>query len=250
MRISSSSVVPTGSKRCRRTGDETVTDLKLLTGQCTDLVADRTRTVNRLRAQLTGIFSGLERALDLTNTGPLVLLTGYQTPAALRRTGRKRLETWLRNRKVLRADRVAETVLEAAGRRHISVPGEEFTAQMVHTLAREVMALNQQVADLDKAIEAGVREHRDFEVITSRPGLGVILDAEFPAATSGDMSFFGTADRLAGFGGVAPVPRGSGKISGNLRRPRRYNRRLQRVFYISALFSIRHCDDVRRFYER
>ncbi|MGW9597519.1 IS110 family transposase, partial [Streptomyces chartreusis] len=33
-----------------RTGDETVTDLKLLTGQRMDLLADRTRTVNRLRA--------------------------------------------------------------------------------------------------------------------------------------------------------------------------------------------------------
>jgi transposase len=64
------------------------------------------------------------------------------------------------------------------------------------------------------------------------------------------MTAFGTPDRLAGFGGVAPVPRDSGKISGNLRRPRRYNRRLQRVFYISALFSIRHCDESRRFYER
>lgn len=79
------------------------------------------------------------------------------------------------------------------------------------------------------------------------PGLGVILGAEFLAATGGDMTAFGTADRLAG---VAPVPRDSGKISGNLRRPRRYNRRLQRVFYISALFSIRHCEDSRRFYER
>ncbi|MEU1232516.1 hypothetical protein [Streptomyces sp. NPDC005828] len=39
-------------------------------------------------------------------------------------------------------------------------------------------------------------------------------------------------------------------MSGNLRRPRRYNRRLQRVLCISALFSIRHCDESRRFYER
>ncbi|WP_406358553.1 IS110 family transposase [Streptomyces sp. NBC_00658] len=233
-----------------RTGDETVTDLKILTGRRMDLVADRTRTVNRLRAQLTDIFPGLERALDLTNTGPLMLLTGYQTPASLRRTGRKRLETWLRNRRVLRADRLAETALEAAGRQHTSLPGEKLTAQLVHTLAAEVMALNQQVAELDKAIEARFREHRDFEVITSMPGLGVILGAEFLAATGGDMSLFGTPDRLAGFGGVAPVPRDSGKISGNLRRPRRYNRRLQRVFYISALFSIRHCEDSRRFYDR
>ncbi|MET7989263.1 IS110 family transposase, partial [Streptomyces sp. NPDC005281] len=233
-----------------RTSDETVTDLKILTGRRMDLVADRTRTVNRLRAQLTGIFPGLEHVLDLTNTGPLVLLTGYQTPAALRRTGRKRLETWLRNRRVLRADRLAETAWETAGRQYTRLPGEKLTAQMVHTLAAEVIALNQQVAEIDKAIEARFREHRDFEVITSMPGLGVILGAEFLAATGGDMTAFGTPDRLAGFGGVAPVPRDSGKISGNLRRPRRYNRRLQRVFYISALFSIRHCDESRRFYER
>lgn len=233
-----------------RTGDETVMDLRILTGRRMDLVADRTRTVNRLRAQLTGIFPGLERALDLTNTGPLVLLTGYQTPAALRRTGRKRLESWLRNRRVLRADRLAEAAVEAAGRQHTSLPGEKLTAQMVHTLAMEVITLNQQVAEIDKAIETRFREHRDFEVITSMPGLGVILGAEFLAATGGDMSLFGTADRLAGFGGVAPVPRDSGKISGNLRRPRRYNRRLQRVFYISALFSIRHSEESRLFYER
>ncbi|WP_435280128.1 IS110 family transposase [Streptomyces sp. 1222.5] len=233
-----------------RADDETVTDLKILTGRRTDLVVDRTRIVNRLRAQLTGIFPGLERALDLTNTGPLMLLTGYQTPAAIRRIGVKRLETWLRNRRVLRADRLAETAAEAAGHQHTSLPGEKLTAQLVHTLAAEVMALNQQVAELDKAIEARFHEHRDFEVITSMPGLGMILGAEFLAATGGDMSLFGTPDRLAGFGGVAPVPRDSGKTSGNLRRPRRYNRRLQRVLYISALFSIRSCEDSRRFYER
>ncbi|MFD9623700.1 IS110 family transposase [Streptomyces virginiae] len=233
-----------------RAGDETVTDLKILTGRRMDLVADRTRTVNRLRAQLTGIFPGLERILDLTNKGPLTLLTGYQTPTAIRRLGAKRLEAWLRNRKVLRADQLGGTAVAAAERQHTSLPGEKLTAQMVHTLAKEVMALNEQVAELDKLIEARFRDHQHFEVITSMPGLGVILGAEFLAATGGDMAVFGTPDRLAGFGGVAPVPRDSGKISGNLRRPQRYNRRLQRVLYTSALFSIRRSEESRRFYDR
>jgi len=233
-----------------RASDETVTDLKILTNRRTDLVADRTRTVNRLRAQLTSIFPSLERALDLANTGPLTLLTGYQTPTAIRRIGAKRLETWLRNRKVTRAGRLAEAAVQAAERQHTRLPGEELTAQLVHTLAKEVMALNQQIAEVDKLIEARFRDHPSFEVITSMPGLGVILGAEFLAATGGDMAVFGTPDRLAGFGGVAPVPRDSGKISGNLRRPQRYNRRLQRVFYTSALFSIRYCEDSRRFYDR
>ncbi|MGW6884946.1 IS110 family transposase [Streptomyces goshikiensis] len=233
-----------------RTGDETVTGLKILTGRRMDLVADRTRTVNRLRAQLTEIFPGLERALDLTNKGPLTLLTGYQTPAAIRRLGAKRLETWLRNRKVLRADQLAETAVEAAERQHTSLPGEKPTGQMVHTLAKEVMLLNEQVAELDKLIEARFRDHQHFDVITSMPGLGIILGAEFLAATGGDMAAFGAPDRLAAFGGVAPVPRDSGKISGNLRRPQRYNRRLQRVLYTSALFSIRRSEESRRFYDR
>ncbi len=233
-----------------RASDEIVTDLKILTNRRTDLVADRTRTVNRLRAQLTSIFPSLERALDFANTGSLTLLTGYQAPAAIRRIGAKRLETWLRNRKVTRAGRLAETAVQAAERQHTSLPGEELTAQLVHTLAKEVMVLNQQIAEVDKLIEARFRDHPSFEVITSMPGLGVILGAEFLAATGGDMVVFGTPDRLAGFGGVAPVPRDSGKISGNLRRPQRYNRRLQRVFYTSALFSIRYCEDSRRFYDR
>ncbi|GAA3598851.1 IS110 family transposase [Streptomyces osmaniensis] len=233
-----------------RATDDTVTDLKILTGWRTDLVADRTRTVNRLRAQLTGFFPGLERALDLTNSGPLTLLTGYQTPAAIRRIGARRLETWLRNRHIVRPDRLAKIAIEAAERQHTSLPGEKLAAQVVHTLARGVMSLNQQVAAIDKDIEARFRDHHAFDVITSMPGLGVILGAEFLAATGGDMTVFGTPDRLAGFGGVAPVPRDSGKISGNLRRPQRYNRRLQRVFYISALFSIRHCDESRQFYDR
>ena len=123
-----------------RAGDGTAADLKILTGRRLDLVADRTRTVNRLRAHLTGIFPGLEQALGLTNTGPLVLLTGCQTPATLRRTGKTRLKTWLRSCRVLRADRLAKTALETAERQHTSLPGEKLTAQMVHALAAEAFA--------------------------------------------------------------------------------------------------------------
>jgi transposase len=87
-------------------------------------------------------------------------------------------------------------------------------------------------------------------VITSMPGIGVLLGAEFLAATGGDMDAFGSADRLASLAGVAPVPRDSGRVSGNLHRPHRYHRGLQRVFYTSALISIRCNAESRRFYDR
>ncbi|MEU2957250.1 IS110 family transposase [Streptomyces xanthochromogenes] len=233
-----------------RPDDEQAIELRILTDRRADLNADRTRRINRLRGQLASIFPALERALDLGNVGPLVLLTGYQTPAALRRTGCRRLETWLRNRRVRSADALAEAALDAAERQHTAVPGEKITAQVIQTLAKEVMGLNEQITEIDKLIAARFREHELAEVISSMPGIGPLLGAEFLAATAGDMSRYGSSDRLASFAGVAPVPRDSGNVSGNLHRPRRYHRGLQRVFYTSALISIRNCDASRRYYER
>ena len=46
-----------------------------------------------------------------------------------------------------------------------------------------------------------------------------------------------SADRLAAFAGLAPTPRDSGRISGNLRRPQRYNRRLLRACHLAAQIS-------------
>jgi transposase len=231
--------------------DETTVELKILTTRRSDLVADRTRVINRLRGLLTGIFPALDRALDdLTRTGQLTLLTGYQTPAALRRIGATGLETWLRNRNVRNPGKIAAVAVEAAHRQHSSLLGETLTAAMVGTLAGEVMALNEQIKDTDKLIEGRFHRHQFAEVITSLPGIGTLLGAEFLAATGGDMTFFATPDRLASFAGLAPAPFDSGRIRGNLHRPKRYHRGLQRVFYLSAQISIATCPDSRRFYDR
>ncbi|MET7356545.1 IS110 family transposase [Streptomyces mirabilis] len=233
-----------------RPGDEATIELGLLTSHRIDLVADRTRTINRLRSVLTGMFPALERALELTNAGPLLLLSGYQTPAALRRIGTSRLTTWLRNRKVRGAESLAKAAVEAAERQHTAVVGETVIAKMVHTLTKEVMSLNEKIAEMDKLIEGRFREYELAEVILSMPGMGPKLGAEFLVAVGGSLDGFPTADRLAAFGGVAPAPHDSGKTSGNLRRPQRYHRRLQRVFYTSALVSAWSDPNSKRFYDR
>ena len=119
-----------------RPDDEGAIELRVLTNRRADLNADRTRRINRLRGQLTSIFPALERCLDLGNVGPLILLTGYQPPAELRRTGRRHLETWLRNRHLRGPEALATVALEAAERQHTAVPGEKITAQVIHTWRR------------------------------------------------------------------------------------------------------------------
>jgi transposase len=121
---------------------------------------------------------------------------------------------------------------------------------VVARLAKEVMALDIEIAETETLIEERFRRHRHAEIILSMPGFGVTLGAEFLAATGGDMSLFDSADRLAGVSGLAPVPRDSGRISGNLKRPRRYDRRLLRTCYLSAQIAIRTDAASRTYYDR
>ncbi|SPE99417.1 Transposase [Streptomyces sp. MA5143a] len=169
-----------------RPGDEIAVDLRTLTTRRTDLVCDRTRQINRLRSQLLEIFPALERVLDLTNKGPVLLLTGYQTPAAIRRSGARRIETWLKNRKAHGAAALAKAAVDAAESQHTALPGEKLAATMLVRLAKGVKALDEEIAELDALIEARFREHPHAEVIRSLPGMGARLGAEFIAATGGD----------------------------------------------------------------
>jgi hypothetical protein len=109
----------------------------------------------------------------------------------------------------------------------------------VARLAEGVIALDEQLQEVDALIEERFRRHPSTTVITSLPGVGTLLGAEFLAATGGDMTAFESSDRLASLAGVAPVPRDSGRVAGNLHRPRRYNRAPQRVFYTRCSYLMR-----------
>ncbi|MGW9598190.1 MULTISPECIES: IS110 family transposase [Streptomyces] len=213
-------------------------DLALLTAHRSDLVADRGRMINRLRDVLTGVFPALERAFDYSSQkGALVLLTGYQTPAALRRRGQARLTAWLANRSVRGADTVAATAPEAAQAQQTALPGEDIAARIVADLAAQILALDNRLKRVDKQIRDTFRGHPQAEIIESLPGMGPILGAEFVVA-AGDLSAYADAGHLASAAGLVPVPRDSGRRTGNLHRPKRYSRRLRRVFYMSAQTSI------------
>ena len=59
-----------------RPGDEIAVDLRILTARRSDLVADRTRAINRLRAQLLEYFPALERAFDYSHSKAALILKG------------------------------------------------------------------------------------------------------------------------------------------------------------------------------
>lgn len=121
---------------------------------------------------------------------------------------------------------------------------------VVGVLAREILSLNAELAELDALISERVADHKHTQVLLSMPGFGPVLAAEFLGATGGDLTVFQSADRFAGVVGLAPAPRDSGKIRGNHHRPRRYDRRLLRVFYLSSLSALKSCPASHGYYDR
>ncbi|WP_370467090.1 IS110 family transposase [Streptomyces sp. 5-10] len=213
-------------------------DLALLTAHRADLVADRVRMINRPRDVLTCVFPTLERAFDYSSQkGALVLLTGYQTPAAIRRRGRARLTAWLANRSVQGADAVAATALEAAQAQQTTLPGEDVAAQIVANLAAQILALDDRLKHIDQQIRETFHGHPQAAIIESLPGMGPTLGAEFVVA-AGDLTAYADAGHLASAAGLVPVPCDSGRRTGNLHRPTRHSRRLRRVISVSAQTSI------------
>lgn len=227
--------------------DALITELRMLTGHRADLVADRTRTINRLRQQLTAVCPALERVAQLTqDRGWAVLLARYQRPKAIRRSGVSRLTRALSEAGVRNAAAIATSAVTAAKSQTVRLPGEDVAAALVAELAEGVIALDERIKTADTAIEERFRNHPLAEVIISMPGMGFRLGAEFLAAV-GDPALIGSADQLAAWAGLAPMPRDSGKRTGRLHTPQRYSRRLRRVMYMSALTAIR-CDPTSKAY--
>lgn len=232
--------------------DDLVVELTRLTAHREDLMSDWVRGVNRLRDLLTGIFPALERAFDYSTRSALVLLTGYQTPDAIRVAGEAGVAAYLREQgawsKGIPA--MAASAMAAAQAQTVRLPGETTSAALIARLAAQLLELDRQIKDTDKLITDRFRAHPQSRIIESLPGLGPILGAEFVVATAGDLAGFATAGRLASYAGLVPVVQDSGRVTGNLRRPKRYNRRLRRVFYMAALSSIRTGGPSRAFYDK
>lgn len=234
-----------------RIGDEISANLRLLTARRADVVADRTRAFNRLRATLLEYFPGLEAAFDYANCkSALVMLTRYQTPDQLRRAGTRRVSAWLTKAGATRAELIAETAVMAANSQRTVVRSQSIASCVVAELASEILRLHENVAQVEREIESLLGQHEDAEILLSLPGFGPRLAAEFLAALGGGLSGIESADHLAGIAGLAPVPRDSGRISGNNRRPRRYDRRLLRASFLAAQSAARYCPDSRKYYEK
>lgn len=234
--------------------DELIADLRVLVGRRADLMADWVRQINRLRELLASIFPALERAFDYSTRSALILLTGFQTPDQIRQAGTIGVAAYLREHGAWARsiDAMADSATACAGAQTVALPGQSTVAELLARMAKQLLDLDREIKDLNRQLAQRLGEHPSSEHITSVDGFGPILAAQLLAETGGDLqATFGARGRLAAYAGLAPVPRDSGRVKGNLHRPKRYHRGLRQVFYMAALSSIKVKDSPsRHFYQR
>ncbi|MFJ1542273.1 transposase [Micromonospora chalcea] len=94
-----------------------------------------------------------------------------------------------------------------------------------------------------------VAEHELGEIVTSLPGIGTTLAAEF-LAHAGTLTTYQSPAALAAHAGLAPISRDSGRRQGHQVRPHRYHRGLRRVFSMSSFTALTHCPRSRAYYDK
>mgnify|MGYP000987741296 FL=1 len=128
------------------------------------------------------------------------------------------------------------------------VAGTDAAVTVLPHLARQLISLHTQRADVAAQVEALVQAHPLYQALTPMPGIGVRTAAVFLAETLSKT--FDTGAQLASYAGLAPVTRRSGSSIRGEHVSHGGNKRLKRAMFLSAFASLRSAPVPRAYYQR
>ena len=187
--------------------DELLVKLRILNGRDTDLAADATRTVNRLRDALLAISPALERAIGdklVSNPGLRDVFVSWPTPTALKAAGRSRIANRIAKHSPRAAQRLTDAITAALDAQSLTVTAETAWGDTICDLALDLNRICQHRNQLGIDINNVFMEHPLGKVLASLCGFGPRTGAR-TLAEIGDPHRFVNAGRLASYAGLAPV---------------------------------------------
>ena len=216
--------------------DEEAAALSMLTGFDLDLARQVNQTSNRIRGLYTQVHPALEKILGpwLEHDAVLEVIASWPTPAALRKAGRARIDAKLKAHGARRHATWAGAIIDALTAQSVVVAGTDAAGVVLPHLARQLISLHAQRADVAAQVEALVEAHPLYQVLTSMPGIGVRTAAVF----------------IASYSGLTPVTRRSGSSIRGEYTSHAGNKRLKRAMFLSAFASLRSDPVSRAYYDR
>ena len=202
------------------------------------MVWTRCRQANQLRSMLREFYPAALEAFsdDLAGRDALAVLAIAPTPGTGRSLRRARVVSVLR-----RAGRQrnlqprAEEILTALHTEQLGLPEalSEAYGVSVRSLVAVLTTVVAQAATVEAEVERCFGQHPDAEIITSQPGLGVVLGARVLAEFGDDKDRFLDAKARRNYAGTSPITKTSGTRRVVLARYAR-NRRLADALHQQA----------------
>jgi len=236
----------------RRVGsdEETLSALGVLAGYDADLAAEATRLTNRLHDALLHVHPALERLLGklFRRPGVLQLLAIAGTPAQLRALGPQGIGEAVSGRSPRTAQKLPGQIMAALDQQSVVIPATTQFGLVIQGVARQLLAVLDERAELKQQLDELLDHHPLATIVTTMPGVGPRTAIALLLAV-GDGTKFRTAGHLAAYAGLAPVTRQSGRSIRGEHQPRRGNRQLRSLLYLSAFASLRDPTN-RSYYDR
>ncbi|WP_406729231.1 IS110 family transposase [Streptomyces sp. GD-15H] len=218
------------------------------------LIWERTRTFQRLRNTLREYFPAALNAyadLTLTSTDALELLIKAPTPAAAAKLTRAQITAVLARHRRHNRTAKAATITAALREKHLTLPEPVTTAYAATAIAhaRLLIALNEQIAEMEAQVRAHFLAHPDAEIYLSMPGIGAITGARVLAEFGDDPTRYSSAKARKNYAGTSPITRASGKSHTVQARFVR-NNRLADALQAQAFSALRASPGARRYYDK
>jgi len=187
--------------------------LKLVSRTHQSFIWDRTRQLLRLRSALREFFPAALAAFeDLTAPDALELLQRAPAPDRAARLSISQISAALkraRRRDVPSKAAAIQAALRAPALRQASAI-EQAYAVIVASQVRLIAQLNQQIEELQAVVAEGFGRHPVAEIVTSQPGLGLVLGARVLAEFGDDPNRYADARARKNYAGTSPITRASG----------------------------------------
>jgi len=206
------------------------------------MIWTRQRQANQLRSMLREYYPAAVAAFgdDLAGRDAVAVLAIAPTPAAGRALTRARIAAALRRAGRQRnIDRRAGQILDALRTDQLGLSDALTTAYAasVRALLAVITTMAAQVDVLEAEVNRCFGQHPDAEIITSQPGLGVILGARVLAEFGDATDRYADAKARRNYAGTSPITKASGTRRVVLARFTR-NRRLADALHQQAFAAL------------
>ena len=235
-------------------GDSELADaVKVLARAHQGLVWSRQRQLNQLRNALREFYPAalLAFGTDLASADAVAVLSAAPTPAEGRSLSTSRIAAALKRggRHRGTAER-AEEIKRALRSSQLEAPAILARAygDVVRSTVRIVAEMTMQIEELARDLEASFEGHPDAEILSSLPGLGMVLGARVLAEFGDDPDRYADTKARKNYAGTSPITKASGRSRIALARFAR-NRRLADALEMWAFCSLSTSTGARRYYD-